>query len=272
MENTNPKAAQAEVMRLIAGYTNSQLVYLAAKLGIADLLADRAQAFAEIAGSLAVNPQILRHVLRGFVVIGLLQQHEDGTFALTALGACLRTGVPGEFRERAMIVGELYYPAWSGLDRMLQTGESAFESIFHQSVYDYMQEHPATMTRLQTQLQNGMRTNATELLAAYDFTDIHTIVDVGGGMGVGLAAILQAYPQVSGTLFDLPSVVAEATPLLDQQGLTGRYQAIAGDFFEAIPTGGDLYLLSRVLHNWNDEQCVQILRNCQLAKHGDQNY
>ena len=250
---------------MMQGYQRSQALYVAAKLGIADVLKDGPKRCEELAQATGTHARSLYRVLRYLASIGVFTEGQHAEFGLTPLAACLQTGVPGSRRAMAIMHGEEHYRAWGEMLYSVKTGEPAFNHIFGQGVFAYLAEHPEAAAVL----NEGMTDRATEMaqavVQAYDFSSYGTIVDVGGGYGTFLTALLQANPQARGILFDQPHVVAGATKYIEASGLGGRCQTVAGDFFTAVPAGGDAYVLTRVLHDWDEAHSIAILKSCYRA-------
>jgi hypothetical protein len=189
----------------------------------------------------------------------------DGRFALTPLAEGLRTDAPGSLRAYAVMLGEdWHWRAWGELLHSVRIGQSAFEHTFGRDVFGYFGEHPEAARVFNAAMTSRTGQENAAVTAAYDWP-AGMIVDVGGGQGALLAAILARTPGARGVLFDLPHVVAAAGELIEGAGLTARCELVAGDFFERVPAGGDLYLLKRVIHDWDDGRAAAILRCCRAA-------
>ncbi|RKQ92187.1 hydroxyneurosporene-O-methyltransferase [Solirubrobacter pauli] len=248
------ESSSAELMRLINGYQVSQTIHVAAALGIADLLADGPRAVDELAPLTATDESALHRLLRALAAIGILHEKDHRTFGLTELGQELR-GPAGAW---AAFIGRPYHwTAWGHLMHSVRTGENAFHAMHGVDVWEYRAAHPeeaaifdAAMTGL------SLRVN-TAVAAAHDFGRYGVIVDVGGGRGALLASILEHHPGVRGVLFDQPAVVAGAH--------ADGFEIVGGSFFESVPQGGDAYLLKSVLHDWEGEPAIRILRVCRRA-------
>jgi hypothetical protein len=257
--------AHMQVSRLMDGYLATQLLYVAAKLGLADALAEAPQAADTLARKVGAEPGALYRVLRGLAAEGVLDEHPDGRFGLTALGTCLCSAVPNSQRGAILARGDLYYGAATGLLEAVQHGSVPFEHVHRLGFFEYLAQHPDRGAAFQASMADRARHEAAEVVAAYDFGAFQRLVDVGGGHGVLLGSILAAVPGLQGLLLDRPSVVARASERLASAGLSGRCACVAGDFFTAVPPGGDAYLLSRVIHDWDDAAAVRILTNCRRA-------
>ena len=250
---------------LLLGFRGTQLLYVAAKLGLADLMADGPKRSDELARAAGADPQALHRVLRGLVSIGVFTEIEEGRFVIAPLGERLRTDVPGSFRGRAIFTGELNCRAWGSLLQSVRTGETAFHHAFGMELFDYCAAHPEAGEVFNRGMGSITASGVPAIVAAYDFSTSHTLVDVGGSHGVLLAAILQAHPVLRGVLFDLAPVLAGAGPQLQAAGVADRCALVAGDFFETVPEGGDVYLLKSIIHDWDDERSVALLKNCRRA-------
>jgi O-methyltransferase domain/Dimerisation domain len=244
------------LLALINGYQVSQALHVAARLGIADRLADGPRSPEEL--GLEADPDALRRLLRALAAAGVLSER-DGRYALTELGEGLRSDAPGSLAGWAAFVGRPYHwSSWAALEHAVRTGENAFRAVHGTDVWSYRRAHPE-----EAEIFDGAMTSLTgrvnaAVAEAHDFGRYGTVVDVGGGRGALLAAIVARHPEVRGVLFDQPDVVAGAQ-------LGDRCTAAGGSFFEAVPAGGDAYLLKSVLHDWPDAEAVAILRACHAA-------
>ena len=259
------EAAHAKLSRLMDGYLITQLLYVAARLGIADALADGPRDAGVVAGDVGVEPRRLRRVLRGLAAEGVLDEHPDGRFGFTAVGTCLRRDVASSLRGAILARGDLYYGAAAGLLDAVRLGGAAFEHVHGTGFFDFLAEQPERAARFQASMADRARREAADIVAAYDFGSYRRLVEVGGGEGVLLEAILASTSGLRGVLFDRPSVVEAAKARLTAAGLAGHCEVVAGDFFASVPAGADVYMLSRVIHNWDDDDDVRILANCRRA-------
>lgn len=257
--------SETQLSRMLQGYRYSQLIYVAAKLGIADLLKDGPKHSDELAGSVGAEAQALKRFLRGLVRLGVVVEGQDGRFALTSLGVYLRAGVPGSLYEVAILIGEVLYPAWGDLLHTVRTGKTAFEYAFGMKLFQYLSQNPETGERFNNFMVSLTTDIAEAVVEAYNFLPFDRIVDVGGGYGVLISAILKANPHLAGILFDIPAVITDVGQHIEAAGLADRCEAIAGDCLVSVPDGGDVYLISQVLHVWDDEHCLRVLKNCRTA-------
>lgn len=261
---TGPNIAPAPVMllQMMTGYWLSKAVYVAAKLGIADLLSDGAESCEDLAKTTGTHAPSLYRVLRALASNGIFSETTTGRFAVTPMGALLQTKRPDSMRALAIMYGEEQYRAWGDLLYSIQTGQPAFEREFGMEVFEYFRQNKASGAVFNEAMTNWTTQVSAAVAATYDFSRFGTIVDVGGNQGILLAAILRSNPAARGILFDLPHVVATARAQLTQAGVESRCELVGGDFFTAALPDGDAYLLSYVLHDWDDERCVAILAQC----------
>jgi ubiquinone/menaquinone biosynthesis C-methylase UbiE len=241
------------------------LLYIAAKLGVADVLADGPLASGALAQQVGAEPEAFHRVLRGLAADGVLDERPDGRFGLTELGAVLRSGLPGSLRGAIIARGDLYSRAAGGLLDAVRSGGVAFDRVYGSSVFEYLSRHPGPAADFQDSMTDRSCQEAAGVLAAYDFARFDRIVDVGGGTGVLLAAILASAPHLRGILFDRPEMVERARRYLGETAAVDRCEFVAGDFFKTLPRGGDAYLLSRIIHDWDDEAAGRILATCHRA-------
>lgn len=267
-EQNNPAGTEVPppvaMLQMIASFWISLALYIAAKLGLPDLVADGPKSAEELAAATGTHAPSLQRVLRALASVGVFARTDEGRFALTPLAATLRSDVPGSLRAFATVeLGEEHYPAWGDLLHSVRTGEIAFDHHFGMPVWEFFERHPenaATFNDAMTGLTDAVN---GAVLESYDFSPFRKIVDVGGGHGRLLAAVLSATPRAKGILFDAPSVVAGSPPI--ETGLAGRVEKVAGDFFQSVPAGADAYLLKWIIHDWDDERSVAILKNCRNA-------
>ncbi|MBI3903172.1 MAG: methyltransferase [Nitrosomonadales bacterium] len=259
--------ATAQMRRIMDGFWVSQAVFTAARLGIADHLTDEAQDIEHLAALAGAHPASLYRLLRALSSIGICAEISPRRFALTPLATCLRSDTPGSVRSWAISMGELAWKPWGELQRCMQDGQSAFPLVYGQSRYAYLAQHPA----LAAQFDHAMAAFATQIAESiathYAGVALGKIIDVGGGQGALLAALLHARPGSSGILLERADVSARARTLLDKQGLAERCQCIAGDFLKSVPESADTCILSAILHNWADHDAALILQNCRNALH-----
>lgn len=257
---------RARMIEMINGFMTASVINATAKLKIADRLASGPKTPEELARLTSTRPEQLRRLLRALTSIGVLFKADSKRFGLTRLGATLQSGSPGSLRDRAVLIsGDEHYRAWGNLMYSLKTGRTAFDGVFGVGLWDYLSSHPSRAAAFDRGMASGARSFLGGLATRYPFGSFKKVVDVGGGDGTLLASILRAHPRLRGVLFDQPHAAEQARDKIRAQGLSGRCEAVGGSFMGPIPSGGDLYLISRVLHDWSDERCVAILRNCRGA-------
>jgi len=250
---------------MVTGYYISRAIYVAATLGIADLLAHGPQPSSTLAKATGTHAESLTRVLRLLASVGVFTEQDDRCFALTPLGECLRTGVPGSMRSAAILFAGITQEAWRDLLYSVRTGEPAFHHVFGMDSFSYMAQHPEEAANFDEAMADFTKGIAIAVAATYDFSQFGTIVDVGGGNGMFLEAVLKAHPTLRGVLFDMPHVAERAQQRIEAVGLAERCKAVGGDFFLEVPSGGEAYILKHVIHDWGDARAVTILKNCHRA-------
>jgi O-methyltransferase domain/Dimerisation domain len=255
------------LLQLATSYRVSQAISAAARLGVADLLADGAQSSEELARDTGAHAPSLARLLRTLVAFGLLREAEPGRCTLTALGAYLHADHPQSLRDAVLMFGsEDFWRTWGDLSHCVETGESATSHLFGvPNAFAYYAQHPEVNAMMNAGFVANGRVGADAVVAASAFSPSGTLVDVGGGQGQLLAAILRAYPPLRGIVFDQPQVVVGARPRLEAAGVAERRRIVGGDLFTEIPPGGDSYLLMNIIHDWDDAQALAILKNCSKA-------
>ena len=249
------------LFQMASGFWLSQAIYAGAKLGLADLLADGPVSCRLLAQATGSHPQSLLRLMRTLSGVGIFSRVDDDHFALALLGESLRSGVPGSIRNMAITLGEIHYQACGKLLYSVQTGAPAFQEAFGANLFDYLSQHRGDACAFNRGMAELSAMLAYAVLAAYDFSSIGSVIDVGGGEGELLNKVLSFYPALRGTVFDLPATIERA----QTKALGGRCDYAAGNFFESVPQGADAYLLSGVIHDWDDDCALQILRNCRRA-------
>lgn len=261
MEDTTQQLRQ-----LIMGFRSTQLLYVAAKFKIADYLAVQALKADELALKVEAHAEALYRVLRALTSLGVLVESPDGRFALTPAGERLRSDVPGSLRNVALLYGEDFtWQAYGNISYSVRTGMPAFRAAHGQDFYKYLECHHDEGRVFQNAMNDFSVGESKALLKAYDFAGVSSVVDVGAGGGALLVAILHAHPSIRGTAFDLPSAEAGCRQLFDAMGIGDRATFVGGDFFVELPRGHEAYLLKSVLHNWDDDSAVRILKICRQA-------
>lgn len=255
----------AQMMQMITGFWTSCCLYTAAKLNIADLLKDKPQTADQLAEASHSHAASLYRVLRALSSVGVFRENEQHQFETTPLGNTLQSDVPGSMK--AMAIAQLgdHFNAWGNLVYSAKTGNIAFDNVEGMSVWKYYETNPDEGVNFMKAMSGLTGAVIAHVLPEYDFSDFKTIVDVGGGNGALLMAVLDKATQAKGIVFDEEYVVEQTKKILQQKGYDNRCEAVGGSFFDFIPAGADAYLMKMVLHDWNDQQCLQILRNCNKA-------
>ena len=257
--------ARKTIEQMIDGYADTQYVALAAQLGIADLLANGPLSADALAAATSSHPDALYRALRAMAAKGIFVESAGRHFALTPLSEFLRTDHADSMRGSAIRSGGSWYRAYGDLPYSVATGKNAFRHVHGKPLFEYLAEHPDESEMFNQAMTFSSKKAIPTVMEAYDFSWAHTVVDVAGGQGLLLSAILQANPTMRGVLFDLPHVVANAEPLLREAGVADRCDVVGGDFFESLPPGSDLYTLRWIIHDWEDELAAKILHNCARA-------
>ena len=252
----------AQLVQMATAHWVSHIVYVAAKLSLADHLAKGPKSADELAAATNAHAPSLSRLLRTLAHLGLVKEH--GTqFALTPLGEALKAGAPGAARSAILTLASPWITGgWERLLESVQTGRPGLEKALGMPIFDWLAQHPEEASLFSETMVSFHGAEPAAVAAAYDFSSTKTIVDVGGATGNLLAAVLDRYPRSQGILYDLPHVVRDAPKLVQGRGLADRVTIVSGSFFERIPEGGDAYLLSHIVHDWTEEQCLTILGHC----------
>jgi len=247
---------------LIVGYQASQIVGVLARLRIPDHLAKQALTATELARRTGCAEAALFRLLRGADAIGVLSIEADGAFALTPVGATLRADVPGSLRGlAATLTAPCHYLPWGRLEEVVRTGSCQAQSALGSDFFGYLAEHDDELAEFSAAMEGLSAMVTGPVVQAVDLSGARDVVDVGGGSGTLLAALLEANARLQGTLLERPEMLPMARSLLSERGLTSRCEVIEGDFFKAVPEA-DIHVLKLVLHDWDDERAATILRNC----------
>ncbi|MBU6532276.1 methyltransferase [Streptomyces mayonensis] len=236
-----------------------QTMYVAAELGLADHLGSEPKPVTELARVTEANEDALYRFCRVLAAMGVLHAHPDKHFSLTEAGAILRSDAPGGFRYGVMLQSGACFRSWTEVMHTVRTGKPAFDKVHGAAYYDYLEANPAENELFNRTMGVTSLAPAIAALNRYDFTGIKSVVDVGGGVGTLLAAVLKLNPSMTGVVQDLATVTAEAPGHLAEEGVADRVEVVSGSFFDSVVPGADAYVLSRVLHNWSDEDCLKIL-------------
>ncbi len=260
----------AQVVQMAGGLVISRAIFAIAELGIADYLKDGSRSSDEIAKATGTHAPSLYRLLRFAAGLGFFVENADKRFSLTPLGAALQSDAPGYARSTVrMLAGSTAWSAWGEFLNSIKTGETAMEKAFGQPIFDYLSTEPEQAAYFNEAMIGFHGAEPPAVAAAYDFSGIRRLVDVGGGTGNLLTTILLANPELKGMLYDLPHVIAEARSQIEMKNLSERCEIVAGSFFESVPSSGDAYILSHIIHDWDEQKCLQILENCRRAMPDD---
>lgn len=255
-----------DLMAMVVGGCTAQAIYTAAKLGIADVLADGPATADEIATKVGAHPDGTYRLLRALTTQSIFAEQPDRRFTLTPMAEALRSDGRSSVRALVLMAGHpITWETWGQLSYSVTTGEPAFPKLRGMPVFEYLAGDPEYADLFNQSMTFSSSIETPTVLAAYDFSRFGTIVDVGGGQGRLLAAILRATPNAKGILYDLESVTEGAPTLLAEAGVADRCTVASGSFFDSVPTGGDAYLLKHVLHDWPEARALDILRAVRAA-------
>ena len=263
---TEAQSPQNQLIQMATAHWVSRFLYVAARMNLADQLAKQPKTAEELAQATGAAAPSLHRLMRTLASLGLFTEDSEHRFSLTRLGEALQTGTPGSARASVLtLAGEIFTQALDHLLYSVQTGKTGFEKAFGVPLFDWLASHPAEASMFSETMVGLHGTEPPAVAAAYDFSEFGTIIDVGGATGNLLSTILGRYPKPRGILFDLPHVIADASELISARGLVNRIKIESGSFFESAPGGGDVYLLSHIIHDWSEGQCLTILGNCRRA-------
>ncbi|MCP4189997.1 MAG: methyltransferase [Planctomycetaceae bacterium] len=258
----NNENLHEQMSRMIMGYSVSQAIHAACKLGIADRLKQGPKSVTQLAEEADVHEDALFRLLRALASLNIFAEGESRVFALTPLAELLRPDSPDSLQPLALMMGSEIYRTWGNLTESITSGQTAFDEIYGEPFFDYLTDHPESARIFDAAMTASHGHETEAILEVYDFAHIGTLADVGGGNGSKLVTILEHHPTLNGILFDLPHVVERAKETFQSAGLNDRCQIVGGDFFQSIPPGADAYLMRHIIHDWDDEKCLKILRNC----------
>ena len=256
----------AQLIQMGTGQWVSRIVYVAAQLELADHLASGPKSAAELAGATRTHARSLHRLMRTLASFGVLSEGDDSRFALTPLGEALKTGAPGSARATILsMAGQWMWRAWEDFPHSVATGKTAMEKAWGMPIFDFMAKEPQEAALFNEAMIGIHGAEPPAVAEAYDFSRFGVIADVGGSTGNMLAHILTRHPGPRGLLFDQAHVVRDAPALIEARGLSSRIAIESGSFFERVPAGADAYILSHIIHDWSEEQCLTILGNCRQA-------
>jgi orsellinic acid C2-O-methyltransferase len=253
-----------DAVRLMNGFRGYQLVVAACRLGIPDIVAASPAGASEVAERTQTDPTAMRRFLRGLAAWGFLAENGDGRYASTDISDAFRSDRPG-LRNMALMLNDEAYVIWAELEYSLRTGRPAFDHIHGRSRWEVLADHPEEAALFNAAMVETTARVARDFAAAYDFDAATTVMDVGGGTGALLAAVLRAHPRLRGVVLDLPSGLAGAARAMEAAGVSDRARLVEGSFFAPLPERADVYLLKSIVHDWDDERATQILRCCRDA-------
>jgi hypothetical protein len=263
-----PLPPEAQLIEMLMAPVTPRLIYVAAKLDLADWLSEGPKTAEELAQSTATNAAMLHRLLRTLASVGVFKEDPEQRFSLEPIGETLLKGARG--RAAALVIGgDLVWRSFEHVLDSIQTGSTGFEKAHGKPLFSWLAHQPAEAALFGQTMVSVHGTKPAAVAAAYDFSRFTTIADIGGATGNMLAAILAKHAGTRGILFDLPHAVTHAWSFIEQSGMTTRIQIEAGSFFEAVPAGADAYILSHVIHDWSEEQCLTILSNCRRAMNDD---
>ena len=258
-----------ELNRMIAGFWTTQAIHVAVRLRLPDLLASGPQTAEDLAAETDTHARSLYRLLRALSSSGVFLEDAEKRFALTPLSECLLSNTAGSLSALAWMRGDWQYRAWGDLLHNVQTGETAFEHVFGEPLFEFLRHNPENAA-IFDQGMVGVHGRETEaMLVAFDFSNIRVLADIGGGNGSVLAAVLAKYPSLQAILFDRADVIDRAKANLTQAGVAERVQFIAGDFFQSVPSGADAYFLRHIIHDWSDQPATTILKHCRAVMPSD---
>jgi hypothetical protein len=263
---TDAPPPHAVLIQMGTAHWVSRMLFVAAKLGLADLLANGPKSAEELAGPTQTHARSLHRLMRALANLGVFAEDGKGRFSLTPLGEALRSGAPGAARASILTLASNWIS--QGFDQLLysvQTGKSGLEKALGMPIFDWLARNPEAASLFSETMVGFHGAEPDAVAAVYDFSGLSTIVDVGGATGNLISAVVGRNPAARGILFDLPHVVRDAGALLQARGVADRVTVEAGSFFDRVPSGGDAYLLSHIIHDWSEEQCLTILGHCKKA-------
>lgn len=260
---------EAILMQMLFGNLMQQSIRVVAKLGIADLLASQPLTASELATLTQTHYPSLYRVLRTLASAGIFTESAEQKFELTPIATLLRSDVPNSMRDFAIMQGEEWNLRGAGeLMHSVKTGETAQKKVHGMELFEFLAQHPEDEEVFNRAMTSYSLATIPAIVEAYDFSGIGKLVDIGGGHGVLLSGILKANPPIQGVLFDLSSVIAGAKELLEKESILPRVECITGDFFHSVPSGADVYIMKNVIHDWDDQPSIAILKNIHTAMNG----
>ena len=265
-----PLPPEAFLTQMAFGAMMTQALYVAARLKVADLLAEKSQTISELAAATNTHERSLYRLLRSLASIGVFEETEPKVFAQTAYSEPLRSDAPNSMRNGAIFMGEeWHWRVWGNMLHSVQTGKPAWGHVHGAEVFDYFAKNPQHAEIFNNAMTDMSVGTAPVIVDAYDFSGIKTLTDIAGGHGYLLSQVLKANPAIKGILFDVAPVIAGAGALLEEEGVAERIEKVSGDFFASVPKGADAYMMKHIIHDWDDERATKILQNINDAMSGD---
>lgn len=261
--NSEATAASEELMKMVFGFMASQAISVVARLGIADLVENGAKNADELAQATGADARSIYRLMRALTNVGVFIEDDERRFSSTPMSQLLRKNAPDSIGGfSTFFCSDWHWLVWGHLDYSVRTGKPAFEKIYQKPFFDYLEDHPLPAQIFNNGMTSFSAHTGNAVVEAYDFSGIHTLTDVGGGHGYLLASILKRYPDMQGILFDAPSVVQGAQSVIGAEDIGKRIACVGGNFFEPIKVQTDAIIMKHIIHDWDDENSLKILRNC----------
>jgi hypothetical protein len=258
--------ASEQLFQLALGYIPAISLNVVAKLSVADQLSQGPKHVEDIARVCSVNADILYRVMRAVASIGVFRELDHGRFEQTPMSNVLRADHPRSLRPFIVFFPDpLHFRCYASLMHAVKTGETTVKAALGQDLFEYLEDHPEESETFNAGMVSITRQFIPAVLAAYDFGETRVLADIGGGHGSVVAAILQKYPQMKGILFDMDHVVRGAASYLQSAGVSNRCEVVSGDFFKSVPGGADTYIMKNIIHDWDDDRSIAILKNIRQA-------
>lgn len=262
----DPQESTALVEKLLGGYRDTQMLYVAAALGIADHIADGPTTAQDLALAVGAHPGALYRLLRTLSGVGVFSERPDGRFEMTAAAELLRTKAPGSVCGRALSYGESWWwGAWGQTLECVRTGKTAFEQQYGQTLFKFLGTRPDAAAAFNANMASMTAAAVADVVSAIELRDANCVADIGGGRGVLVAALLQTFPKLRGILCEQDTVLAEAREYITSAGVAERCELSTGDIFTSVAVGADVYILKEVIHDWDDERATAVLKTCRKA-------
>ncbi|GHC78297.1 methyltransferase [Streptomyces flavofungini] len=270
MTNDEARATTPADARLVIEYAfgglAAQVLRATLRLRVVELIGDKEMTADDVAARADAAPQSMSRLLRALAGLGLLEERAAGTFAVTPAGALLDPASPGSLASIARMFTEpMMLRGWEQLDDSVRTGDVAFDKVFGTDFFGHLKQHPDLSAEFNAAMSQGTRQTAAALPGAVDFGRFKTVMDIGGGDGTLLSAVLREHPAVTGVIYDTEEGLAQAPDTLSRDGLADRCSLVAGDFFRSVPEGADLHMMKSIVHDWSDDQVVTILSHCRAV-------